>query len=147
MKKIQKSALIAIMVIIVAIQFIPVERANPPISADLNAAQDVKKILHRSCYDCHSNQTSWPWYSYVAPVSWLIASDVHDGRRHLNFSQWETLSTQDRDKILEEIWEEIDEGEMPLGIYTLMHSRADLSEVDKKILYQWTHAINDSLQP
>ena len=131
--------------ILVFIQFIPVDRSNPPISADLNAAPEVKEILKNSCYDCHSNETVWPWYSYVAPVSWLITNDVKDGRRHLNFSEWELLSIRDQIKASDEIREEVEEGEMPLPIYTFMHGDADLTEDQTKVIAEWTKTITDSV--
>ena len=147
MSKSQKIILIILAVVIIAIQLVPVERTNPPVTADVQAPPDVKKILTRSCYDCHSNQTKWPWYSYVAPASWLVASDVKDGRRHLNFSEWGALSLPDQRKVLAEIWEEVDDGEMPLEIYTLIHSEALISASDLNILYKWTHPPADTLWP
>ena len=131
--------------ILVFIQFIPADRSNPPISADLNVTPEVKEILKNSCYDCHSNETVWPWYSYVAPVSWLITNDVKDGRRHLNFSEWELLSTRDQIKASDEIREEVEEGEMPLPIYTFMHGDADLTEDQTKVIAEWTKTITDSV--
>jgi hypothetical protein len=130
--------------ILVFIQFIPADRSNPPVSADLSATPEVKEILKNSCYDCHSNETVWPWYSHVAPVSWLITGDVKDGRRHLNFSEWENLSKSDKAKTLSEIREEVEEGEMPLPIYTFMHSDADLTEDQISIIAEWTKTIPDS---
>ena len=72
----KKVVLTMIAVLLVDIQFIPVDKTNPPVTADLQADQEVKEIFKRSCYDCHSNETKWPWYSSVAPVSWLVSSDV-----------------------------------------------------------------------
>jgi hypothetical protein len=147
MSKSQKISLIIIGVLIVGIQFIPVDRSNPEVLAEINAPENVKNILARSCYDCHSNQTNWPWYSYVAPVSWLIAGDVKDGRRHLNFSEWESLNAAEKKKAMEEIWQEIDDGEMPLGIYTLIHSEALISAADMNVLSKWTQVKSDTLWP
>ena len=76
-----------------AIQFVPVVRENPPITAPLAAQAELAQVLERSCYDCHSNQTRWPWYASVAPVSWLVARDVDRGRHELNFSAWDGYST------------------------------------------------------
>ena len=81
MKKLQKYAVLALAAVFVAIQLVPVHRDNPPVASDLDAPADVKSILRRACYDCHSNETRWPWYAYVAPVSWLVAHDVEEGRR------------------------------------------------------------------
>lgn len=127
-------------VIFIAIQFVPVKKINPPVTGEIPAPAEVKSILERSCYDCHSNQTDWPWYGYIAPVSWLVASDVSEGRRHLNFSEWDSYSTDKRNKKLAKIVEEVKEGEMPLRMYAMMHPRAKLSSADIGILKTW--AIN-----
>ncbi|MEJ2720875.1 MAG: heme-binding domain-containing protein, partial [bacterium] len=81
-----KRFLIVLAVLVVAIQFVPIDRSNPPIGENINAPAAVTRILRESCYDCHSNETRWPWYAYVAPVSWMLSLHVHEGRDHLNFS-------------------------------------------------------------
>lgn len=98
----------------------------------------VGDILDRSCADCHSHRTQWPWYSYVAPVSWLVSRDVHEGRRHLNFSQWGQLEDYRRAKLLEEICEEVEAGEMPLEVYRPLHPDAKLSDDDVRTLCDWS---------
>lgn len=133
-----KKVAIGFILILIAIQFIPVDKTNPPVTADLNAPPDVKSILKRSCYDCHSNETKWIWYSHVAPVSWLVASDVEEGREHLNFSEWGNLTRQKIARKKEHIWEEVKEGGMPLSKYLWMHSDAKLSQKDKDIIRDWT---------
>ncbi len=90
-----KKALIILIVILVAIQFIPVDKTNPPVTAELDAAMEIISVFKRSCYDCHSNETVWPWYSSIAPVSWLVTADVKEARKHLNFSEWGNLSRKD----------------------------------------------------
>lgn len=142
-----KSARIAIALAVVAagIQLIPVDRSNPPAEGPLQASPPVLSVLEKSCQDCHSNRTVWPWYAHVAPVSWLLARDVHEGRRHLNFSNWQTYSPRKQAKLLEEIWEEVDEGEMPLGIYVALHGDAALSDGDKAILHDWTRTARAAL--
>jgi len=97
----------------------------------------VKAVLRRSCYDCHSNETSWPWYSRVAPVSWLVASDVHEGREKLNFSAWSRLRPDKRERVIEEVWEEVREGEMPLPVYLLAHRGARLSAENRDVIRAW----------
>ena len=123
----------------IAIQFKPVDRSNPPITMDIAAPPAVDAILRQSCYDCHSNETRWPWYSYVAPVSWLVTKDVHDGRKHFNFSTWDDYDPEDRIDIIDEMYEEAEEGEMPLPIYLKMHSDAKLTPEDLQILNQWAN--------
>jgi hypothetical protein len=121
--------------IFLGIQLIPVDRSNPPVVLNLEAPIEVKTLLKRSCYDCHSNEVSWPWYGYVAPVSWLVAYDVKEGREELNFSEWNKHSGDAEMK--EEIIEEITEGEMPLPIYLITHSNATVSEQELATLKQW----------
>ncbi len=122
----------------IGIQFIPVERSNPTVTGEIDAPAPVKEILMRSCYDCHSNETVWPWYSYIAPMSWLLASDVEEGRAELNFSEWKSYDEKKNLKKLKEMREEVEEGEMPQWYYLIMHRNAELSEADKSALYDWT---------
>jgi hypothetical protein len=124
-------------VLLVVAQFVPVDTSNPPVTAEIDAPADVKGILERSCYDCHSNETTWPWYSRVAPVSWLVAHDVEEAREHLNFSEWDQLSTEDQLEGIEEAWEEVEEGEMPLWFYLPLHPEARLSATDREVLKRW----------
>ena len=129
--------LIVAVVVIVGIQLVPIDRTNPPVTAALSAPTEVAAILERSCYDCHSNQTRWPWYSYVAPASWLVADDVHEARGHLNFSSWGEMSSIKQTYMRDEMWEQVEEGEMPLWQYTLVHRQARLSAQDKEVLKGW----------
>jgi hypothetical protein len=137
-----KKILVAIIVIVVGIQFIPVDRDNPPVSQDINPPEKISTILRNSCYDCHSNETSWPWYSYVAPVSFLVAGDVVDGRKHLNFSQWDRYDDKKKVKKLEAIVEVVEEGEMPLSKYTIIHPNAKLDNIKIKFLKDWVNIDN-----
>lgn len=91
----------------------------------------TEAIVRRACYDCHSNETRWPWYSRIAPVSWLVSYDVHGGRDEMNFSDLERT-----DDLSEDIEEVLEEGEMPLPMYLLMHPDANLSEADKRVLVE-----------
>ncbi len=112
-----------------AIQFIPVDRSNPPVTTEpqWDSAQ-TRALAERACYDCHSNQTKWTWYSKVAPVSWLVAHDVEEGRSALNFSEWGAGQEG------EEAGEEVLEGAMPPWQYLLMHPEASLNEAEKQSL-------------
>ena len=96
------------------------------------------KGVQRACYDCHSNETIWPWYSHIAPISWLLAWDVRDGRDELNFSTWSQYSTQRQLKKLKESWEQIAEGYMPPWYYLLPHPDAQLAPAERDLLGQWT---------
>jgi hypothetical protein len=132
-----KKILIALVVIFIGIQFIPVDRTNPPVKEEINAPANVLNILRTSCYDCHSNKTEWPWYSYVAPVSFFVTSDVSEGRKHLNFTEWDRYDNKRREKKLENVVEMIDEGEMPLASYTLMHPASKMDVEKVKVIKDW----------
>jgi hypothetical protein len=126
-----------LVVALVAIQFVPTQRTNPPVESDVQTSGELKTILRRACYDCHSNETVWPWYSHIAPISFLIANDVKEGRRELNFSTWDQYDEQRKARKLKEIVEQIEENKMPQWYYILMHPEAKLSESDKEIILKW----------
>jgi len=127
---------------LVGIQFIPVDRSNPPVTSEVPASAAVNAVIRRACYDCHSNETVWPWYSRVAPVSFLVARDVHEGRRHLNFSTWGQYSPAKQAKAVRDIWEQVSTGEMPMAIYLPMHPHARLSPVDKAVFEAWAKTVD-----
>jgi hypothetical protein len=128
---------LSVVAVLVAIQFIPVDTSNPRVTADIPSSPEVKAVLRRACYDCHSNETRWPWYSRVAPVSWLTGRDVRKGRAELNFSTWDRYSTQQRVKKIKESWEEIVGGDMPPWFYVPAHRDARLSAEDRRLLRDW----------
>ncbi len=130
-----KKILIALALLIVGIQFIPAKRTNPAVIYDFDGPAEVKAILKRSCYDCHSYETDWPWYSHVAPMSWMVAHHVNDGRKHLNFSDWEMLGKMSWMRT--EIYKEVAEGEMPLKSYLWLHPGARLTPEERAILQGW----------
>lgn len=135
--KVVRRVLLAIVLLLVAIQFVPVVRSNPPVTTDVPAPPDAKTVLRRACYDCHSNETVWPWYSKVAPISWLVARDVRKGREELNFSTRDQYTTQVQAKKLKESWKEVADGEMPLWFYMPLHRDAVLSTEDREMLRKW----------
>jgi len=100
----------------------------------------VAAILDRSCRDCHSNQTRWPWYSHVAPVSWFVIDHVNHGRSHLNFSEWGRYNEEEARNQLRNMCREARARVMPLKSYLLMHWNAKLSDEDIRILCDWTTA-------
>lgn len=128
---------LGVVIVFAVIQFVPVHRSNPPVTVEVPATPEAREVLRRACYDCHSNQTVWPWYSNVAPVSWLIARDVEKGRDELNLSTWDRYTIKEQRKKLKESWEEVAEGEMPLWFYLPTHRDAVLSAEDKAILREW----------
>ncbi len=144
MKKFLKILIAVLVCAFIVLQFIP--NKMPPNTAagkdDLltNAVlpENISSVLRTSCYDCHSNQTSYPWYSKVAPASWLLAKDVRKGREELNFSEWGSYSKRNQIKHLGNIREEVSSGSMPLGIYLVIHRNAKLSQQQKDALVAWT---------
>ncbi len=135
---------IAAVVLLAAIQFIPVNRNNPTVDlsqsiyASLPMPADVKSVFERSCKNCHSDETSWPWYSYVAPVSWMVARDVHQARQAMNLSEWGSYSSNKKTDKLEEICEQLTNGEMPDRKYALLHRRARPTAKERDIVCEWT---------
>lgn len=138
-KKILRFAILAIVVLLVLIQLVPYGRAhtNPPVVQE--PAWDspaTRALAKRACFDCHSNETAWPWYTNVAPVSWMIQRHVDEGRQKLNFSDW----GNSRERELDEIAEVILEGEMPLPNYLPMHPEARLTPAEKQALIDGLNA-------
>ena len=119
------------------LQLVPVKRDNPPVKDEVPAPQNVKAILERACYDCHSNRTVWPWYAYVAPVSWLVTKDVRDGRKEVNFTEWPMFDQDEQDHAYKHIAKQVERRGMPLSNYLLMHPKAKLSDEDRRVLVTW----------
>ncbi len=139
-------ALWGLVAILVVGQLVRPSKTNPPIVAG-NEIQGhmvvdprVDAVFSRSCNDCHSNKTVWPWYSNVAPVSWLLWWDVRQGRRELNFSDWGTYSPKRVARKLDEICKELMESEMPPVVYTIPHPDAKLSAADVDAVCLWTRS-------
>jgi len=107
--------------------------------------QEVAPLLKTSCYNCHSNETTYPWYAHVAPASWWIAYDVKKGREELNFSKWREYDSNRMVSKLDDIATEVGEGHMPKPIYTLMHSSAKLSEEQRALIVAWTETTMEEL--
>lgn len=141
-----KIALASAGALLLLIQLIPASRTNPPVEGLVPAPDSVLAVLRQSCFDCHSYETRWPWYAHVAPVSWLVAQDVNEGREHLNFSTWNRYDAERRADKLEEIWEEVEAGEMPLKIYLPLHPDAKLSQRDRAVIHTWTVSARRAVQ-
>jgi hypothetical protein len=120
-----------------ALQLVPVDRENPPVESEIPAPAEVRELLERACYDCHSNQSRWPWYGYVAPTSWLIEYDIEEARDHMNFSTWNRYDEDEQIDMIEGVWEEVLEGEMPPFFYLPLHPAARLDEKDRTVLREW----------
>lgn len=134
MRRFIKIGLAIAVVFLAGAQFVRPARTNPPATGPLPIGDPAAEtVLRRSCFDCHSNETRWPWYSGVAPMSWLVVSDVNEGRRELNFSAWRDPKRNKR----KEICEQVREGEMPLAIYVPLHPGARLTAADVQTLCDW----------
>lgn len=138
-----KWALLIAVVLILGAQVIRPARTNPSVDQALSIENQMKvepqveSILERSCFDCHSDKTVWPWYSNVAPVSWFLINHVNEGRRHLNFSQWGQYDQNRRRARLREICDQVKAKEMPLSSYTPLHPKAKLTGTDIGTLCNW----------
>jgi hypothetical protein len=141
-----KKVLFSILAIFILIQFIRPEKNN--LKNEMNAMGtvmeipvEVTKIIQTSCADCHSNSTKYPWYSEIAPASWYLAQHVKEGKENLNFSEWTAYNKDQQAHILKDIKEVLNDREMPLKSYLLIHKGATLTENQYQILYDWANSI------
>ncbi len=138
-----KKILLGVLLGFVVMQFVRMDHTNPPVDKEKDfyaqsaIPMEIRSMIKNSCYDCHSHETTYPWYSEVAPVSWFVNHHVEEGREELNFSQWTDYSSERQAHKLEECAEEIEEGEMPLSAYVLFHNEAKLSHEDGEKLMNW----------
>lgn len=130
-KQIWIGSVLSLFAALVLIQIIPVgSRVNPPVIVEPNwDTLETRALAKRACFDCHSNETVWPWYSYVAPISWMVVKDVIEGRRVYNFSEW--TPEQQQASAPEEAVELVSKNLMPLPYYILLHPEADLTDLEK----------------
>jgi hypothetical protein len=144
MKINKQKILFGIIILFILMQFLPV--VGKPEVTDNNpndllkvttVPENIKGILKTSCYDCHSNETKYPWYSNIAPASWFLFDHIEEGREHLNFSDWGTFSKKKKLHKLDELTEMIEEDEMPLASYTLIHRDANLDAQQKEAVISW----------
>jgi len=146
-----KIILLILLGILVIVQLIPSGMpGNSPVVeynfiVENSVPDGVAKLLKTACYDCHSQEVKFPWYSYVAPVSWQVATDINVGREHLDFSNWEKLSKREKIKMLGEISDEISFGEMPLRIYKIMHWEANLTKGQREELVNWADKLAEKI--
>ncbi len=146
MKRLLLGLLAVLAVAFLLIQLKQVERDNPPVEQTVDAPPEVLALLRRSCFDCHSHESRWPWYSYVAPASWLVADDVHHAREHLDFSTWNRYDADERADLFEEIGEEVSARAMPLPIYLLGHPGARPSEAERARIVAWATAAAEAAE-
>ena len=146
-----KKILLILLIIFIAIQFIKPARNKSvqvlptDISKAVSVPENVKTILQTSCYDCHSNNTDYPWYNYVQPAAWILGNHIRHAKRDLNFSVFGSYPIRKQQSKLKAIADQIKDGEMPLYSYTIIHNNARLSKEQKAIIIDWANNAEDSL--
>ena len=154
MKKIIKQVLLILLAALIIIQFFHPEKNkhDQPAAVEKDIAtlypypDSVKQLLQTSCYDCHSNNTIYPWYSKLQPVDWWLNSHVTEGKRELNFNEFASYSLRKQYGKLKKIGDEVKEGGMPLSSYTLIHTDAKLDDKQKNIIINWANGVRDSMK-
>ncbi len=147
-----KKVLIVLAVAFIIIQFFRIDKTNPPVNEGMdflkikNTPENIATVIRTSCYDCHSNETVYPWYSNVQPVAWFLKSHIDDGRKHLNFSTFSTYEPKKQAHKLEEAVEMIEQDKMPLESYILGHPEAKLSPENKTMLIQYFKKIQQDTE-
>lgn len=150
--RILKNIAFILLVVFVGIQFIPTERNQSEIvpKTDFlrvnNTPEKMVKLLEVSCYDCHSNNTTYPKYNNVQPIAWILEDHIKEGKKELNFSEWESYSDRRKTSKLKSIISQIEDDEMPLSSYTLLHRDAILSESEKQQLIEYVKSVQNSLK-
>lgn len=149
--KILKKIVFILLIVFIGIQFIPTahNQSNTVLETDLtdifDVSEDIQKTLKISCYECHSNTTNYPWYSQIQPMSWFLEKHINEGKEELNFSVFANYSNRRQKSKIKSIISQIENNEMPLTSYTIMHRGARLSETDKKQILDWFNTINNNL--
>lgn len=142
-----RKILLGLLIVLIIIQFIRPERnhdAGPQpydITRVYTVPANVQQILKRACYDCHSNNTNYPWYANIQPIGFWLQHHIDEGKDHLNFSEFGEMEDKDQPHAIEKIVEEVDDDEMPLSSYTFIHHDAKLSENDKDVLLKWAESL------
>ncbi len=150
--KIVKIIALILLVVFVGIQFVPTEHNQSDIipKSDFvmvnKPPKNVSMILQESCYDCHSNNTDYPWYNKIQPVAWFLEDHIKEAKNELNFNDWNDLSDRRKNSKLKSIINQIEDDEMPLTSYTLIHRDAILSPSEKELIINYMKQIKDSLQ-
>ena len=146
LKKTLRVFIVVFGVILLLIQFIQPDRSNPEfdssktLQAELQPPAQIASLFERGCKDCHSNETRWPFYSYIAPVSWLVAYDVSEGRKHFNMSEWGKYKTNRKFQKLSGIYQEVIDREMPLPKYIPLHPEANFTDAERDTLAAWAQS-------
>lgn len=142
---------VLLLMVFIGIQFLPTTRneSDDVLSTDFikffNPPEEINNLLKTSCYDCHSNNTEYPWYNKIQPVSWFLEGHIDEAKEELNFSEFGAYSNRKKNSKLKSVISQIKDDEMPLSSYTLLHKDATLSESDKVLLEQWLTGLRESL--
>lgn len=143
----KRSILLTLLAILIVIQIFRIDKTNPPIDTQIdfatitNTPTDILEKLKGACYDCHSHETEYPWYTNVQPVAWLIKGHIKGGRQHLNYSEWGSYNSKKKSHKIEEIIEEVESRRMPMKSFTWMHEDASLSDDDIKQISTWLRTL------
>jgi hypothetical protein len=140
-RRLGRAIAITLAALLMAAQFVPVQLENPRVSEWVEAPREIRAAIERSCVDCHSYETQWPWYSHIAPASWLVAHDVREGRYALNFSAWDEYDEDEKIDLLERVGEEVRANRMPPWYYVALHPEASTDEEMIELLMSWSRAI------
>ena len=150
--KVIKIIVLVLLVAFVGIQFISTTRNQSDLIPETDfmlvnsVPQTIQKKLQVSCYDCHSNNTQYPWYNKIQPVTWFLEGHIKEGKAELNFSEWDSLSNRRKKSKLRSIIKQIESNEMPLSSYTLIHKEARFLENEKKETIKWLERLKDSIK-
>ena len=149
MKILKKTALLLLIILLIS-QFFGPEKNEGSLEsvtafiAETNPPENVKKILETTCFDCHSAKTTYPWYNNITPVNYWLDAHVKDGKKHLNFSKWNDYSVKKKEHKMDELYEEVEKGEMPLNSYTWTHSEANLTQEQIDAVVVWGKKVQDN---
>lgn len=141
--KTAKKIIFWVVVAFALIQFVPIDKVNQPVNSAVNfvdarkAPEKVRTLLKNACYDCHSNETVYPKYAFIAPISWSVKSHVNEGREHLNFSVWETYNKELKENALNKSIQALQNKTMPMPGYIVYHKEANLSEAERSLLVEY----------
>jgi uncharacterized membrane protein len=138
-----KKILLLLLAVFIIMQFFRIDKTNPKVEKAKDfitlttPPADIEKMIRTACYDCHSNETEYPWYTNVAPVSWIIGNHIEEGREYFNFSTWADYDEDKKNHLLHECEEEVEHKKMPLSSYTWTHGDANLSDEQREELAEW----------
>ena len=149
--RLMKKILLVLLIVFIAIQFVQpaLNKSGQDLSTDISKRvsipENVNAILKTACYDCHSNHTNYPWYSYVQPIGWILHNHITNGKKELNFTEFRSYATRRQQSKLKAIADQVKDDEMPLASYRFIHKNSRLSKEEKTILITWARNASDSL--